>query len=62
MLCLPSTDEDGAWELLGQLATTHAFAWTVGVSTAHRGDTLSTVLGRADSHLYQRKRGGRTTR
>ncbi len=62
VLCLPTTDEDGAWELLGQLAATHSFAWTVGVATAHPGDTLSTVLGRADSHLYRRKRGGRTTR
>jgi diguanylate cyclase (GGDEF)-like protein len=61
VLCLPSTDEDGAWELLGQLAATHSFAWTVGVATARPGDSLSTVLGRADSHLYQRKRGGRTT-
>jgi diguanylate cyclase (GGDEF)-like protein len=62
VLCLPTTDEDGAWELLGQLATSHSFAWTVGVASAHPGDTLSTVLGRADSHLYRRKRGGRTTR
>jgi diguanylate cyclase (GGDEF)-like protein len=61
VLCLPTTDEEGAWELLGQLATTHAFTWTVGVATAQRGDTLSSVLARADTHLYRRKRNGRTT-
>jgi diguanylate cyclase (GGDEF)-like protein len=61
VLCLPTTDEEGAWEVLGQLAATHSFAWTVGVATAQPGDTLSAVLGRADSHLYRRKRGGRTT-
>jgi diguanylate cyclase (GGDEF)-like protein len=61
VLCLPTTDEEGAWELLGQLATTHDFTWTVGVATAQRGDTLSAVLARADSHLYRRKREGRRT-
>jgi diguanylate cyclase (GGDEF)-like protein len=61
VLCLPTTDEEGAWELLGQLATTHAFAWTVGVATAQPGDTLSSLLARADTHLYRRKRNGRTT-
>jgi diguanylate cyclase (GGDEF)-like protein len=61
VLCLPTTDEDGAWELLGQLAASHPFAWSVGVTTAHPDDTLSAVLARADGHLYRRKRGGRTT-
>jgi diguanylate cyclase (GGDEF)-like protein len=61
VLCLPTTDEDGAWEVLGQLAATHSFAWTVGVARAHPGDTLSAVLGRADSHLYRRKRRGHPT-
>ena len=61
VICLPATDEEGAWEVLGQLAATHPFAWTVGVATARAGDTLSTVLARADGHLYERKRGGRTT-
>jgi diguanylate cyclase (GGDEF)-like protein len=62
VLCLPATDEEGAWEMLGQLAATHSFAWTVGLATARAGDTLSTVLARADGHLYQRKRDGRTAR
>ena len=61
VICLPATDEEGAWEVLGQLAATHPFSWTVGVATARDGDTLSTVLARADGHLYERKRGGRTT-
>jgi PleD family two-component response regulator len=47
--------------VLGQLAATHPFAWTVGVASVQPGDTLSAVLARADGHLYQRKRDGRTT-
>jgi diguanylate cyclase (GGDEF)-like protein len=59
VLCLPATDEDGAREILQQLDTTHDFAWSVGVATARPGDTLSTVLARADGDLYVMKRGGR---
>ena len=60
VLCLPATDEAAATELLAQLATTHPFTWTGGVATARRGDTLATVLARADEQLYRRKRSGRT--
>jgi diguanylate cyclase (GGDEF)-like protein len=60
VLCLPATDEDGAREILQQLDATHDFAWSVGVATARPGDTLPTVLGRADSDLYLQKRSGRT--
>jgi len=59
VLCLPVTDERGAWEILEQLAATHEFAWSAGVATALPGDTLASVLGRADAHLYLQKRGGR---
>jgi diguanylate cyclase (GGDEF)-like protein len=59
VLCLPATDEDGAREILEQLDATHPFAWSVGVATARAGDTLSGVLARADSDLYQHKRSGR---
>jgi diguanylate cyclase (GGDEF)-like protein len=60
VLCLPSTDERGAWEILEQLAGTHSFAWSAGVTAARPGDTLGTVLSRADADLYQKKRSGRT--
>ena len=40
VLCLPATDEDGAWEILRQLDETHEFAWSVGVATARSDDTL----------------------
>jgi diguanylate cyclase (GGDEF)-like protein len=60
VLCLPATDAAGAWEILEQLATTHEFAWTVGVATARAGDTLGSVLERADADLYLKKRSGRT--
>ena len=59
VLCLPATDTAGSWDVLAQLQETHAFAWSVGVATAHPGDTLSSVLARADADLYQQKRTGR---
>ena len=61
VLCLPATDVDGAVELLAQLEETHRFRWTVGLATVQPGDTLETVLARADEDLYQRKRAGRRT-
>jgi diguanylate cyclase (GGDEF)-like protein len=61
VLCLPATDAHGAWEFLEQLEATHDFAWTVGVATAREGDTLRTVLDRADADLYLKKRRSRTT-
>nr|WP_239521166.1 GGDEF domain-containing protein [Blastococcus saxobsidens] len=60
VLCLPATDEAAATELLTQLAATHPFTWTGGVAEARPGDTLATVLARADAQLYRRKRSGRT--
>ena len=60
VLCLPGTEEAGAWQILRQLDETHAFAWSVGVATAREDDTLGTVLARADAHLYRQKRTGRT--
>jgi diguanylate cyclase (GGDEF)-like protein len=60
VLCLPGTEEAGAWEILRQLDETHAFAWSVGVATAREDDTLGTALARADAHLYRQKRTGRT--
>ena len=62
VLCLPATDVEGAVELLAQLEETHRFRWTVGLATVQQGDTLSSVLARADEDLYQRKRAGRRTR
>lgn len=60
VLCLPATDGSGAREILQQLDATHAFAWSAGVAAAQRGDTLTTVLARADADLYLKKRSGRT--
>jgi diguanylate cyclase (GGDEF)-like protein len=60
VVCLPATGEPGAREILEQLEATHEFAWTVGVATARDGDTLDTVLARADADLYLKKRSGRT--
>jgi diguanylate cyclase (GGDEF)-like protein len=59
VLCLPATDEHGAREILQRLDATHAFAWSAGVATARPGDSLSTVLARADADLYLQKRSGR---
>jgi diguanylate cyclase (GGDEF)-like protein len=60
VLCLPATDEQGAWEILEQLSGTHSFAWSAGVAGARPSDTLSSVLTRADADLYLKKRSGRT--
>ena len=59
VLCLPGTDSEGALEIVRRLRDSHGFAWSVGLSTAHDGDTLSSVLGRADADLYRKKRSGR---
>jgi diguanylate cyclase (GGDEF)-like protein len=59
VLCLPGTDAAGADEILGRLAACHAFGWSAGTATARTGDTLGTLLARADAHLYARKRSGR---
>ncbi|WP_346619369.1 GGDEF domain-containing protein [Blastococcus montanus] len=57
VLLLPATDDDGARQVMDQLDATHPFTWTVGLATARPGDTLDTVLARADAQLYRRKRG-----
>jgi diguanylate cyclase (GGDEF)-like protein len=59
VLCLPTTDEAGAADLLEQLASTHNSSWSTGTATARRGDTLTTVLARADAALYANKRARR---
>ena len=59
VLCLPGTDEAGAWQVLRQLDETHDFPWSAGVATAGPDDTLGTVLARADGNLYLQKRTGR---
>jgi diguanylate cyclase (GGDEF)-like protein len=61
VLCLPTTDKEGTWGVLAQLQETHEFAWSVGVATATAGDTLTSVLERADADLYLQKRTGRRT-
>src|SRR5690349_4732027 len=60
VLCLPATDRSGAEEILERLAASHEAAWSGGVATAEAGDTLSSVLARADADLYRQKRSGRT--
>jgi diguanylate cyclase (GGDEF)-like protein len=61
VLCLPATDEGGAVELLARLEEAHTFHWSVGLATVRPGDTLSSVLARADEDLYARKRSSRRT-
>jgi diguanylate cyclase (GGDEF)-like protein len=59
VLCLPGTDEAGAWQVLRELEETHDFPWSAGVATAGPDDTLGTALARADGNLYLQKRTGR---
>jgi diguanylate cyclase (GGDEF)-like protein len=59
VLCLPNTDAAGTAETLGRLDACHPFRWSVGTATAVEGDTLSSMLSRADAHLYENKRRSR---
>ena len=43
-------------EILARLDASHPFRWSVGTATAVEGDTLSTMLSRADAALYEHKR------
>ncbi len=59
VLCLPGTDAAGAAEILARLDGSHPFRWSVGTATAVDGDTVSTMLSRADAALYEHKRRSR---
>jgi diguanylate cyclase (GGDEF)-like protein len=59
VLCLPGTDAAGTAEILARLDASHPFRWSVGTATAVEGDTLSTMLSRADAALYEHKRRSR---
>jgi diguanylate cyclase (GGDEF)-like protein len=59
VLCLPGTDAAGTAEILARLDGSHPFRWSVGTATAVDGDTLSTMLSRADAALYEHKRRSR---
>jgi diguanylate cyclase (GGDEF)-like protein len=59
VLSLPGTDPAGSAEILDRLDGSHPFRWSVGTATAVEGDTLSTMLSRADAQLYEHKRRSR---
>jgi len=59
VLCLPGTDSTGAGEILSRMAACHAFRWSAGTATARSGDTVGSLLARADADLYTHKRSGR---
>jgi diguanylate cyclase (GGDEF)-like protein len=59
VLCLPGTDAAGSAEILARLEACHPFSWSVGTATAVEGDTLASMLARADTELYQHKRRSR---
>jgi diguanylate cyclase (GGDEF)-like protein len=59
VLCLPGTDAAGTAEILARLDASHPFRWSVGTATAVEGDTLSSMLSRADAALYEHKRSSR---
>jgi diguanylate cyclase (GGDEF)-like protein len=56
VLCLPDTDAAGTAEILARLEACHPFSWSVGTATAVEGDTLESMLSRADAELYEHKR------
>ncbi|MCZ2826764.1 MULTISPECIES: GGDEF domain-containing protein [unclassified Modestobacter] len=55
VLCLPATDGPGARELITRLDG-GPIGWSVGTATARAGDSLATLLQRADAELYAGKR------
>jgi diguanylate cyclase (GGDEF)-like protein len=61
VLCLPATDEVGALEVLDRLRDGAPARWSVGTATAGDGDTLDTLLARADAALYLDKHRRRTS-
>ncbi|WP_188959672.1 diguanylate cyclase domain-containing protein [Modestobacter marinus] len=61
VLCLPATDAPGAQEVLERLAG-GPIGWSAGTATARAGDSLATLLQRADAELYAGKRRRTTTR
>jgi diguanylate cyclase (GGDEF)-like protein len=62
VVCLPGTDAAGAREVLRRLDPDSApIGWSVGTATARPGDSLTTLLQRADEELYSSKRGRRAT-
>jgi len=56
VLCLPGTDAAGAVEVLERLEGGLPIGWSVGTATAGDEDSLSSLLQRADAHLYRDER------
>ena len=57
VVCLPGTGREDAREVLRRLDRDSApIGWSVGLATARPGDTLVTLLQRADEALYVSKR------
>ena len=61
MLCLPGTDGPGAREVIERLDGDLPIRWSVGTATARSGDSLATLLQRADAQLYRGKCRRRST-
>jgi diguanylate cyclase (GGDEF)-like protein len=59
VLCLPGTDASAAVDVLQRLDGGLPVGWSVGTATAHRGDSLTELLRRADVRLYEGKRARR---
>ena len=55
VLCLPSTDARAARDVLARLDGA-PIGWSVGTATARAGDTIDSLLQRADAELYDLKR------
>ncbi len=55
VLCLPDTDLAGAEDLLARLDGA-PISWSFGTATARPGDSLQSLLQRADAELYALKR------
>jgi diguanylate cyclase (GGDEF)-like protein len=56
VLCLPGTDQAAVAEVLERLDGGLPIGWSVGTATAGAGDSVASLLQRADAQLYEGKR------
>jgi len=61
-LVLPNTNETSAGALVAELAVHSPCAWSVGVVEARAGDTVGTLVDRADAELFRDKRRHKVAR
>ncbi|OZC74931.1 hypothetical protein CH274_23540 [Rhodococcus sp. 06-418-5] len=60
-IILPGVDEESTHGLVGRLQALTSSAWSSGSAVSSRGDTMDSLLARADARLLEAKRGVHST-